>query len=62
LGLTLIPLAIEYLAPAFPVYLLLTLIEVAIVAVFYRNLLAVQGRLLHIREEQILETVAAKME
>jgi hypothetical protein len=62
LGLTLIPLAIEYVVPALPLYLLLTLIEFVVVACVYRNVLEAQGRILHSREQQILETVAAKME
>ena len=62
LGLTLIPLGIEYLAPGLPFYLILTLIEFAGIAYFYSNLLGVQGRILQSREQQVLETVAAKME
>jgi ABC-2 type transport system permease protein len=62
LGLTLIPLGIEYLAPSLPFYLVLTLLEFAGIAYFYSSLLGVQGRILQSREQQVLETVAAKME
>ena len=62
LGLTLIPLGIEYLAPSLPSYLILTLLEFAGIAYFYSNLLGVQGRILQSREQQVLETVSAKME
>jgi hypothetical protein len=62
LGLTLIPLGIEYLAPSLPFYLILTLLEFAGIAYFYSNLLGVQGKILQRREQQVLETVAAKME
>jgi ABC-2 type transport system permease protein len=62
LGLTLIPLGIEYLAPRLPVYLVLTLLEFAGIAYFYFYVLGVQGRILQSREQRVLEIVAAKME
>jgi ABC-2 type transport system permease protein len=62
LGLALIPLGIEYLAPSLPSYLVLTLLEFAGIAYFYSSLLGVQGRILQSREQQVLEIVAAKME
>jgi hypothetical protein len=62
LGLSLIPLGIEYFFPSLPVYLLLTLVSLATVAYFYFYVLDIQGRILHQREQEILLTVAAKVE
>jgi ABC-2 type transport system permease protein len=62
LGLSLIPLGIEYFFPSLPVYLLLTLVSLATVAYFYFYVLDIQGRILHQREQDILVTVAAKVE
>lgn len=62
MGLTLIPLAIEFLFPRLPLYLLLTLAEFAVIAYLYPRVLGLQGTLLHKREQQILEIVAARVE
>jgi hypothetical protein len=62
LSFSLIPLGIEYFFPSLPVYLLLTLLVLATVAYFYFRILDIQGRILHQREQQILVTVAAKVE
>jgi ABC-2 type transport system permease protein len=62
MGLTLIPLGIEYLWPGLPIYLLLTLAEFVGIAYFYSNILGFQGTLLQKREQRILEIVAAKVD
>jgi hypothetical protein len=62
MGLTLIPLGIEYFVPDLPVYLVLTLAECAVVIYLYLQILNVQGTLLQRRELKILEIVAAKVE
>lgn len=62
LGTTLIPLGIEFLFPALPVYFLLTLTEFAVVVYLYPRALGLQARILHAREQRILEIVAAKVE
>jgi hypothetical protein len=62
MGLTLIPLGIEYFVPDLPVYLVLTLAECAVVIYLYLQILNVQGTLLQRREQKILEIVAAKVE
>jgi len=64
----LVPLGIEFLLrrwgwPAsLPVYLLLTLIEAAVVLYLYPPVLALQGDMLHRREQRILEIVTSKVE
>jgi hypothetical protein len=62
MGLTLIPLGIEYFAPNLPVYLVLTLAEFVAIAYLYLRILDMQGTLLQKREQRILEIVAAKVE
>jgi ABC-2 type transport system permease protein len=62
LGTTLIPLGLEFLFPFVPVYFLLTLIEFALVVYLYPRALDLQARILHAREQRILEIVAAKVE
>jgi ABC-2 type transport system permease protein len=66
IGLTLIPLGIEALFVAmkwtagFPVFLLLGMVQAAMVCWLYRVVLARQGSLLGRREKKILEIVSAK--
>jgi hypothetical protein len=62
MGLTLIPLGLEYFAPDLPVYLVLTIAESVVIAYLYFRILGVQGSLLQKREQKILEVVAAKVE
>jgi hypothetical protein len=62
LALSLIPLGIEYFFPSLPVYLLLTLVGFAAIVYLYPRILDFQGRILHNREQDILATVAAKVE
>jgi ABC-2 type transport system permease protein len=62
LGTTLIPLGLEFLFPYLPVYFLLTLAEFAVVVFLYPRALDLQARILHAREQRILEIVAAKVE
>jgi ABC-2 type transport system permease protein len=68
MGLTLIPLGIEYLLnwsgvlTGVPVYLLLTVAELALIAFAYPHVLSLQGSLLQAREQRILEIVAARAE
>jgi hypothetical protein len=65
---TLIPLGIEFLLSRFgnmgwlPVYLVLSIVEAAVVTLAYPRLLIAQARLLEQREQRILETVTAKAE
>jgi hypothetical protein len=65
---TLMPVALEFLLKdsgrlsRVPVYLLLTLIEFAVIVYLYPRALALQGRLLQSREQRILEVVATKAE
>jgi hypothetical protein len=63
---TLLPLGIEILLEqvgwGVPVYLLLSLLGVGVVALLYRLLLDVEGDLLMAREQKILEVVAGKSE
>ena len=65
---TLMPVALEFLLKdsgglsRVPVYLLLTLIEFAVIVYIYPRALVLQGRLLQSREQRILEIVAAKAE
>ena len=65
---TLMPVAVEFLLKdsgrlsRVPVYLLLTLIEFAVIVYIYPRALVLQGRLLQSREQRILEIVAAKAE
>jgi hypothetical protein len=68
MGLTLIPLGIEFLLSwsglltGVPVYLLLTVAELAVLVFLYTAILSTQGRLLQAREQKILEIVAARAE
>jgi hypothetical protein len=65
---TLIPLGIEYLLSLsgrftwFPVYLILTVAEFALVTLLYPLILDLEGNLLHRREQRILEIVTSKIE
>ena len=62
MGMTLIPLGLEYLfhSSGWPLYLLLMAIEVPVVAFFYSRLLTVQAMLLQNREQKILEIVTTR--
>jgi hypothetical protein len=62
MGLTLIPLGIEYFLPSLPVYLVLTLVEFVVIVYFYRQILGQQGTILQKREQKILDIVAAKVD
>jgi hypothetical protein len=62
LSFVLIPLGVEFLAPNFPAYLLLSLTETALIVYLYPGALALQSRILQSREQKILEIVAAKVE
>jgi ABC-2 type transport system permease protein len=62
LSFVLIPLGVEFLAPNFPAYLLLSVIETALIVYLYPRALALQSRILQSREQKILEIVAAKVE
>ena len=66
---TLIPLGIEFLLSYsrssfswFPVYLVLAIVEVAVVVWLYPKFLSSEGRLLERREQKILEVVTTKAE
>jgi hypothetical protein len=65
---TLLPLGIEYLLrgwgwpQAAPVYLLLTVLESAAIVYLYPHILDIQGDMLAVREQQILEVVTSKVE
>lgn len=65
---TLIPLGIEFLLSRFgnvgwlPVYLVLSIVEAAVVILVYPRLLSSQARLLEQREQRILEIVSARAE
>ena len=62
MGMTLVPLGVEYLfhSSGWPLYLLLTAIEVPVVAFFYSRLLTVQALVLQNREQKILEIVTTR--
>jgi len=62
MGATLIPLGIEYLFrnSGWPLYLLLTIIEVPVVVFLYSRLLTVQALVLQNREQNILEIVTRR--
>jgi hypothetical protein len=68
LATTLIPLGVEFSVrdsawlSHVPVYLLLTLLELAAILYIYPRALVLQGRILQAREQKILEIVAAKAE
>jgi hypothetical protein len=65
---TLIPLGIEFLLSRFanvgwlPVYLILSIVEAAVVTLVYSRLLSSEARLLEQREQRILEIVTSKAE
>lgn len=60
---TMLPLAIEQWLPlptwaqGWPIHLLLSLVECAVIVILYRVLLTSQGRWLHEREQKILQTI-----
>jgi ABC-2 type transport system permease protein len=68
LATTLVPLGVEFLLrdsawlSHVPVYLLLTVFELAVILYIYPKALVLQGRILQAREQKILEIVAAKAE
>jgi ABC-2 type transport system permease protein len=62
LGITLIPLGIEFLFPSLPVYLLLTLAEFLVIDYLYDHALGLQARILQSREQKILEIVTARVQ
>jgi hypothetical protein len=68
LAATLLPLGIEFLAKDSvwfahaPVYLVLSLLETGAILYLYPRALVSQGQLLQMREQRILEIVAAKAE
>jgi hypothetical protein len=68
LSTTLIPLGVEFLLREsawlshVPVYLLLTVVELAVILYLYPRALVLQGRILQAREQKILEIVASKAE
>jgi ABC-2 type transport system permease protein len=59
LGIDLIARSLEF-AQFVPIYLILALLELALVVVFYRLLLESQGLLLQSREQKILQAVTTK--
>jgi hypothetical protein len=62
MGMTLFPLGVEYIlhSSGWPLYLLLTTIEVPVVMFLYSRLLTVQAMLLQNREQKILEIVTTR--
>jgi hypothetical protein len=66
LGPTLLPLGVELLladlgwVQGVPVCLALSLVELAAVGFVYRLVLAWEGRLLHAREQKLIEVVTAR--
>jgi len=62
MGMTLFPLGVEYIlhSSGWPLYLLLTTIEVPVVMFLYSRLLTVQALLLQNREQKILEIVTTR--
>jgi hypothetical protein len=65
---TLLPLGIEFVlhhlgwAHGVPIYLLLELLECAVIVYLYRLVVSAEGQLLQAREQKILETVTTKAE